>query len=302
MSVNELAVLAAKPEARTTAQGDLTAELSALDTVRGKLASGDASGKALGKLDEYARTYPHRRLVLEAEVLRIDALAKNGQTGSAKKRAEAFPSPAPRTACSPRACATTSSRRHGSRAFSPAARRSARARERPRWLLFVDDRLDWSRISQPRRSRLNPTPPMTLVPLVGPDTYQNPLHDLLMKSTVEIDTKISDTFTQLFHGDASTQAIYFTSDDDASLADDEAYIEDILHEDVRTEGMGLGMLICVELGHRGGIRQALDVHAKRQLRYATGSNTGYCSLYCDLRRRCPSPASIRMAPSSSRCR
>jgi outer membrane protein assembly factor BamD (BamD/ComL family) len=78
-----------KPESKTSSASALAAELGALDAVRARLSSGDASG-ALAKLDEYARTYPRGRLVLEAEVLRIDALAKNGQHSAAKKRAESF--------------------------------------------------------------------------------------------------------------------------------------------------------------------------------------------------------------------
>jgi hypothetical protein len=79
----------AKTEAKSTPAGDLAAELGALDAARSRLAAGDASG-ALAKLDDYSRTYPRGRLVLEAEVLRIDALAKSGQTDVAKKRAEVF--------------------------------------------------------------------------------------------------------------------------------------------------------------------------------------------------------------------
>jgi hypothetical protein len=67
----------------------LAAELSALDTARSALANGDSAG-ALSDLDAYARNFPHGRLGLEAEVLRIDALAKSGQTVAARKRAEAF--------------------------------------------------------------------------------------------------------------------------------------------------------------------------------------------------------------------
>jgi hypothetical protein len=67
----------------------LAAELGALDAVRSALAHGDPGG-ALSLLDSYAKDYPHGRLVLEAEVLRIDALARAGQTDLAKKRAEAF--------------------------------------------------------------------------------------------------------------------------------------------------------------------------------------------------------------------
>ncbi len=67
----------------------LSAELGALDAARSALAAGDASG-ALTQLDAYARNFPHGKLSLEAEVLRIDALAKSGQTAAARKRAEAF--------------------------------------------------------------------------------------------------------------------------------------------------------------------------------------------------------------------
>jgi hypothetical protein len=67
----------------------LTAELGALDAVRSALAQGDPGG-ALSLLDSYAKAYPHGRLELEAEVLRIDALARAGQADLAKKRAETF--------------------------------------------------------------------------------------------------------------------------------------------------------------------------------------------------------------------
>jgi TolA-binding protein len=67
----------------------LAEELASLDSARALLARGDAQG-ALARLDAYARAYPKGRLQLEAEVMRIDALTKSGQTGAAKKRAEAF--------------------------------------------------------------------------------------------------------------------------------------------------------------------------------------------------------------------
>jgi hypothetical protein len=68
---------------------DLTAELAAIDGARSALTGGDASG-ALSQLDAYSRTYPRGRLLLEAEVLRIDALARSGQREAAKRRAELF--------------------------------------------------------------------------------------------------------------------------------------------------------------------------------------------------------------------
>jgi hypothetical protein len=45
---------------------------------------------ALAKLDDYARVYPRGRLVLEAEVLRMEALTRAGHPAQAKKRAQAF--------------------------------------------------------------------------------------------------------------------------------------------------------------------------------------------------------------------
>ncbi len=88
VSLEELPPVA-KTETRASSSGTLAAELGALDVARARLASGDPSG-ALAKLDDYARAYPRGRLVLEAEVLRIDALSRAGQRGQAKKRAESF--------------------------------------------------------------------------------------------------------------------------------------------------------------------------------------------------------------------
>jgi len=67
----------------------LAHELSSLDAARGLLARGDARG-ALARLDAYWRAYPHGRLGLEAEVLRIDALDESGHSDAARARAEAF--------------------------------------------------------------------------------------------------------------------------------------------------------------------------------------------------------------------
>ena len=67
----------------------LTEELSALDHARLALAKGDAR-RALAELDGYDRRFPAGRLQLEAEVLRIDSLAKLGRKDAARQHAEAF--------------------------------------------------------------------------------------------------------------------------------------------------------------------------------------------------------------------
>ncbi|MFZ5896708.1 MAG: hypothetical protein ACOY0T_36970 [Myxococcota bacterium] len=73
----------------TTKVDSVAAELAVIDGVRSALARGDAAG-ALTRLDGYARVYPRGRLALEAEVLRIDALARSGQSALAARRAQAF--------------------------------------------------------------------------------------------------------------------------------------------------------------------------------------------------------------------
>ncbi|WP_438014410.1 hypothetical protein WMF18_26300 [Sorangium sp. So ce315] len=81
---------ARKPSATpSTESAALQAELGALDAARSALSSGNAQG-ALSLLDNYTREHPRGRLRIEAEVLRIDALAKSGRSDAAAQRAQAF--------------------------------------------------------------------------------------------------------------------------------------------------------------------------------------------------------------------
>lgn len=82
----------APPRARasaTKASSALRAELAALDAVRSTLANDDAAG-ALSFLAAYFRTFPRGHLHLEAEVLRIDALAQGGHRSLARQYAQDF--------------------------------------------------------------------------------------------------------------------------------------------------------------------------------------------------------------------
>jgi len=74
---------------REAARASLTRELAAVDAARTTLARGNAQ-QALVLLDAYAQHHPHGRLELEAEVLRIDALARSGHADVAKLRAQGF--------------------------------------------------------------------------------------------------------------------------------------------------------------------------------------------------------------------
>jgi oligosaccharide reducing-end xylanase len=67
-------------------------------------------------------------------------------------------------------------------------------------------------------------------------------------SEQEIRTKVDSAFEQLFHGDPESQAVYFVAGDNTSGR--LAYMTDIKHKDVRTEGMSYGMMIAVQLNKK----------------------------------------------------
>ena len=61
----------------------------------------------------------------------------------------------------------------------------------------------------------------------------------------EVTNKINAAFQQLFHGDPGTQAVYYPAGTNANGP--LAYVADIAHNDVRTEGLSYGMMIAVQL-------------------------------------------------------
>ena len=61
----------------------------------------------------------------------------------------------------------------------------------------------------------------------------------------EVTAKIDRAFEQLFHGDPNTQTVYFAAGENANGP--LAYVCDIHHNDVRSEGMSYGMMIAVQL-------------------------------------------------------
>jgi hypothetical protein len=79
----------APARASSSSNSALRAELAALDAIRSTLANDDPAG-AMSFIAAYFRTFPRGRLRLEAEVLRIDALAKAGRPQAAKRYAQEF--------------------------------------------------------------------------------------------------------------------------------------------------------------------------------------------------------------------
>jgi len=63
-----------------------------------------------------------------------------------------------------------------------------------------------------------------------------------------IDKKIQQAYQKLFHGDSINQRIYFK--DGSNTNGNMAYIADVLHKDIRSEGMSYGMMIAVQMNKK----------------------------------------------------
>lgn len=111
-----------------------------------------------------------------------------------------------------------------------------------------------------------------LAPLTGPDSYPNPFKDELGKTTQQIEDRIANVYRQLFRGDDDEVIFYEEGPGEAS-------IRDILHDDIRTEGIGLGMLIAVQRDERADF-DALYTYTKNQLA-GSGPSAGYFRSKCD---------------------
>jgi oligosaccharide reducing-end xylanase len=120
---------------------------------------------------------------------------------------------------------------------------------------------------------------LQLAQLLPPASYPNAFRDLLAKSDSEIAAKVTNVFEQLFHGDAATEAIYVPA------GADQAYILDVLHNQVRTEGIGLGMLITVALDKRDEFDH-LWRYAK-SIQVADGPAEGYLPSFCGVNADAP---------------
>jgi oligosaccharide reducing-end xylanase len=110
-----------------------------------------------------------------------------------------------------------------------------------------------------------------LTPLTSyPNAFQERMH-----TDQEIADKISGAFAQLFHGTTDMQTIYF------EVGTDQAEIIDIYHAmQVRTEGIGLAMMICVELDKREEFDK-LWTYAFTTPEYKDGARKGYFASTCD---------------------
>lgn len=103
--------------------------------------------------------------------------------------------------------------------------------------------------------------------------YPNLLSGLLGIEQNLVQERIENAFQQLFYGDDSTQRICYPAGPDM------AYIEDILHNDVRTEGISYGMMIAVQLDKKAEFDR-LWRWAKTFMQHQEGPSKGFFAWHC----------------------
>lgn len=102
--------------------------------------------------------------------------------------------------------------------------------------------------------------------------YKNLFTEVLGKSEAEVQSKIEGLWSHFFTAGSSTSVYY----EDGS---DRAYIYDTGNQDVRTEGMSYGMMICVQLNHQTEFNK-LWRWAKKYMQYQSGDWEGYFAWQC----------------------
>lgn len=98
--------------------------------------------------------------------------------------------------------------------------------------------------------------------------YRNLFKEYLGKSDAEIEARIQGAWQQLLAGDPETQRLFYP------VADGMAYIPDINNNDVRTEGLSYGMMICVQLNRQDEFNRIWKF-AKHFMYHDTGPLRGY---------------------------
>ena len=91
-------------------------------------------------------------------------------------------------------------------------------------------------------------------------------------SQKKIQAKIDSAFQQLFHGDPTKQTVYYSAG--ANSNGPLAYITDIKHNDIRTEGLSYGMMIAVQMNKQAEF-DALWNWSKTYLYHADPKHPSY---------------------------
>lgn len=97
--------------------------------------------------------------------------------------------------------------------------------------------------------------------------YRNMFKELLNKSDAEVNSKISTAFQQIFYG-STNQKLYY------EVGQDMAYILDVANNDVRSEGMSYGLMICVQLNKQAEFNKIWK-WTKTYMQHSSGNLNGF---------------------------
>lgn len=98
-------------------------------------------------------------------------------------------------------------------------------------------------------------------------TYRNMFKELLNKTDTEVDAKVNAAFQHFYYG-STNQKLYY------EVGSDMAYILDVANNDVRSEGMSYGMMICVQLDKKAEFDK-LWRWTKTYMHHTSGNLDGY---------------------------
>ena len=117
-----------------------------------------------------------------------------------------------------------------------------------------------------------PDPPNGGLGAYYTDIYRNLFSEYLQKTETEVQTKINSVWNHFFVD--ATNKVYFESTNNT------AYILDVGNNDVRSEGMSYGMMICVQLDKQTEFDK-LWRWAKTNMQYTSGDWNGYFAWQCN---------------------
>lgn len=97
--------------------------------------------------------------------------------------------------------------------------------------------------------------------------YRNMFKEVLGKTDAEVNAKVHAAFQHIFYG-TSNQKLYYETGNDM------AYILDVHNNDIRSEGMSYGMMICVQLDKKEEFDK-LWRWTKQYMLHSSGNLSGY---------------------------
>ena len=94
------------------------------------------------------------------------------------------------------------------------------------------------------------------------------------KTQAQVDAKLEAAWNQIFYGNDSTQRLFYP------VGTDMAYIKDVNNNDVRSEGMSYGMMICVQMDKQAEFDK-LWKWAKTYMYQNNGQFKGFFAWQCN---------------------